>query len=74
MAFTTWAALRTAILDDLADNPKQVLTKSYAIDGQSRSFQSLKEVEDFIGFCDRMIARESGSTIRVADVSGVADS
>jgi len=53
MAFTTWAALKTAILNDLADG--SVLTQHYSIDGRSRSFHSLAEVREFLAFCDSKI-------------------
>ena len=61
MAFTTWSALKTGILDDLADG--SALTKSYSIEGRSRSFHSLKEVQDFLQFCDMKILAESGERV-----------
>lgn len=68
MAFTTWAALKQSILDDITAGA--VLTQSYSVDGQSRTFRSMGEVTDFLKFCDYMTAQESGSDIRLADVSG----
>ena len=58
MAFTSWSALKTAVLNDLADG--NVLTKSYSISGRSHTFRDLSEVAKFISFCDQQIAAESG--------------
>lgn len=58
MAFSTWSALKTAILDDLANG--SVLTKSYTIEGRRREFQDLRQVAEFIQFCDMQIMAASG--------------
>jgi len=50
--FTTWAALKTAILNDLSNG--SVLTQSYSIEGRSRRFHSLMDVKDFLMLCDIM--------------------
>lgn len=55
--FTTWAALKTAVLNDMSNG--SVLTKSYGIEGRSRSFQTLAEVKDFLTFCDMHTASAS---------------
>jgi hypothetical protein len=57
MAFTTWTALKTAILDGLASGA--VLTSSYTINGRTITFRNFKEVTDYLGFIDRQIAAES---------------
>jgi hypothetical protein len=54
MAFTTWAALKTAVLDGLANG--SVLTSSYTINGRVISFRNLKEVTDFLKYIDQQIA------------------
>lgn len=58
MAFTTWSALKTAILDDIANG--SVLTSSYTINGRSHNFRTLKEVMDFLKFIDQRIGTDSG--------------
>jgi hypothetical protein len=64
MAFTSWSALKTAILDDLAGG--KVLVAGYSIGGRSISFKSMKEVMDFIAFCDIQIKAESGGATAFA--------
>lgn len=58
MAFTTWAALKTAILNAIADG--SVLTSSYTINGRTINFRALKEATDFLVFIDQQIATEAG--------------
>jgi len=58
MAFTSWADLKTTILDDLADG--SVLTKSYSIGSRNRVFRDLGEVKEFLQFCDMMTGAASG--------------
>lgn len=58
MAFTTWSALKTSILDAIADG--SILTQSYTIAGRTRTFRNLDEVMRFLSLCDRMIAAEGG--------------
>ncbi len=66
MAFTTWTALKTKILDDIASG--SVLTQSYDIGNRSRTFRSLKDVIEFLKFCDYQIETETtsrrGPTVR----------
>ena len=64
MAFTTWTALKTEILNDLASGNGTALTKSYAVRDRSRVFQSLREVREFLEFCDLQIMAEGGSNSR----------
>jgi len=59
MAFTSWADLKTTILDDLADG--SILTKSYSIGNRQRLFRDLNEVKKFLQFCDMMIGAASGA-------------
>lgn len=65
MAFSTWTALKTSLLDAIADG--SILTSSYAINGRSHSFRSLDEAMRFIQFCDQQIAAESGPLTSVAE-------
>ena len=51
--FTTWDALKTAILNDLSNG--SVLTKSYSVEGRQRTFQDLSQVMEFLKFCDGQI-------------------
>jgi len=64
MAFTTWAALKTSILNDMADG--SVLTKGYGVEGRSRTFQDLGEVQKFLQFCDMQIMAEGGDNSRTS--------
>jgi hypothetical protein len=60
--FTTWAALKTAILNDLSNG--SVLTKSYSIEGRSRTFQDLGDVQAFLQYCEgQILAASRGSTV-----------
>jgi hypothetical protein len=59
MAFTTWAALKTAVLDGLANG--SVLTSSYTINGRVINFRNLKEVTDFLKFIDQQISAGANS-------------
>ena len=54
MAFSTWNALKTQILDALADG--SILTRQYQIGGRMHTFRSLDEVMEFLKYCDTMIA------------------
>ena len=56
MAFTTWSALKTSILDDIASG--SVLTKSYSIANRTRTFRDMSEVVSFLKFCDEQILAE----------------
>ncbi len=68
MAFTTWSALKTSILDDIANG--SILTKSYAIGDVNRTFRDLREVTEFLKFVDYQVAAETttrrGPTLRGA--------
>lgn len=58
IAFTSFSALRTQLLDDLAAG--KVLTSAYSIGGRSISFRSLKEVTDYLATLDVLIKAEGG--------------
>lgn len=51
--------MRTQILDDLVSG--KTLVGSYSIGGRSISFKSLREVQDFLSFCDLQIKAEGGT-------------
>ena len=57
MAFTTWAALKTQILDDLAAGKWG--TKSYSVGTRTVVFRDLVELTNTIRFIDEQIAKES---------------
>lgn len=57
MAFTSWAALKAAILDDMASG--SILTQSYSFGNRSRSFRNMAEVIEFLKYCDYQIEVES---------------
>jgi len=69
VAFTTWSAYRTALLDAMASGT--YLHTSYTTPaGTSVSFRTLKELEKHLEFVDRMIAideGETGGTVTYAD-------
>ena len=58
MPFTTWSALKTTILNDIADNSFR--TKSYSINGRSHAFQDMREVREFLQLCDQMTMAGTG--------------
>lgn len=58
IAFTSYSALKTAILDDMASG--KILTSGYSIGGRSISFRSMREVLDYIQWLDMMISAEGG--------------
>lgn len=60
--FTTWSALKTAILNDLSNG--SALTKSYSIKGRARSFQDLDQVRKFLELCDMEIMAAEGDSGR----------
>lgn len=53
MADFDWAALKTAILNDLQNG--SALTKSYNVEGRSRTFQDLSEVLKLLELCDGQV-------------------
>jgi hypothetical protein len=59
MAFTTWAALKTTILDGIADG--SVLTKSYTVGDVGRTLRDMSEVIAFLKFIDYQISAETSS-------------
>ena len=71
MAFTSWTALRTSILDGLADG--SVLTSSYGIHGRNHVFKSLYEVRSFLDFVEMQIAAESGDQTSLAQFTRPGD-
>ena len=69
MAFTTWQALKDAVLDDIAAG--NMTLESIGIKNRARAFRSPKELEDWLEFLDKQIAKEAGtySKVRAGDVS-----
>jgi gamma-glutamylcysteine synthetase len=68
MAFTTWQALKTSILDDIASG--SVLTKSYGIANRSQTFRDMGDVISFLKFCDEQILAEETQDRRGPVVRG----
>ena len=62
--FTTWAAMRIAVKDALADYIANgaIESKSYEINGKSRVFRSIKEFNDLLDLIDAQEYRESAGT------------
>lgn len=60
MAFTTWAALKTQMEQDLASG--QFLTQSYTADGVQRTFRNFSDWNAFYGFVCAKAAAESSTT------------
>lgn len=57
MAFTTWAALKSELLDDLASGRWKV--KSYQIGDISRSFVTVDELLRMISYVENKAAAET---------------
>jgi len=62
MAFTTWAALKTKILDDIANG--SVLTQAYSSSDKTHTFRSMADVITFLKYVDLQIAAEESGTVR----------
>ena len=56
--FTSWSALKTQILNDLASG--KALTSGYSIGGHSINFRSFTEIRSFLEYCDMQIKAEGG--------------
>ena len=65
MAFTSWSALRTSILNDIADS--SFLTKSYSVQGRNHTFRSHKEVQGFLAFIEQQMMAEDGNRVNYAE-------
>lgn len=65
MAFTSWSALKTQILDAIADG--DILTSEYSIGGRTQRFRSMDEVEKILNLCDRMLGSENGGMTAYAN-------
>lgn len=63
MAFTTWAALKEQLLNDIASGDWR--TASYDVTNaggsHSLSYKSLKEVEEFYDFVERQAVKEAAA-------------
>ncbi len=65
MAFTTWTALKAAILDAVADG--SILTKSYSVEGRTHVMRDASDIKALLQMCDEQIAAEgSGFTTNLA--------
>lgn len=62
MAFTTWAALKTQMEQDLAGG--QTLTQSYTVDGTTRTFRTFEDWQKFYGFVSAKAAQESAPNVQ----------
>lgn len=62
MAFTTWAALKTQMEQDLASG--QFLTQSYTVDGVQRTFRTFSDWQAFYGFVCQKAASETSTAPR----------
>ncbi len=62
MAFTTWEALKTAILDAMANSVAGApCTGEYEIDGRRMKYRSYKELQDLYEFACIRASIESGA-------------
>ncbi len=60
MAFTTWAALKTAILDAIANHVAGTpCTGEYEVDGQRMKYRSFDELERLYDFACKQAAKAS---------------
>lgn len=63
--FSSWAALKTQLLDDLVS--RNFAVEEYVTPAGTRvKARSLAEIKSFIEFCDVMIAAEAGESGTVA--------
>jgi len=59
-AFTTWTALRTAVLDAIANYVAGApVTGEYTIMGRTMKYRSVEELERLYKFADRMMQSEN---------------
>lgn len=61
MAFTTWAALKTIMLDDLASGGWR--TKSYMIGDMSRTFRDFSDFKAMLEYVETRAALESSAYV-----------
>jgi hypothetical protein len=60
MAFTTWTALKTSILDAIANHVAGApCTGEYEIEGQRMKYRSFDELERLYNFASKQAARET---------------
>lgn len=60
MAFSSWSALKTAILDAIADHVAgKPCTGEYEIDGQRMRYRSFDELQRLYEFAHKQAAREA---------------
>uniref|UniRef100_A0A6M3K1Y3 Uncharacterized protein n=1 Tax=viral metagenome TaxID=1070528 RepID=A0A6M3K1Y3_9ZZZZ len=59
-SFTTWTALRTAVLDAIADYVAGApLTGEYTIMGRTMKYRSIEELQRLYEFADKMMQSEN---------------
>lgn len=59
-AFTTWTALRTAVLDAISDYVAGApLTGEYTIMGRTMKYRSIEELQRLYNFADKMMQSEN---------------
>ena len=58
MAFTSYTALRTAVLDAIADG--SILTSGYSFMGRQHTFRSLDEATKLVDWLEQKIGEEAG--------------
>lgn len=61
MAFTTWTALKTQLLDDLASGGWK--TKSYQIGDVTRTFRDFSDFKQFLELVEYRAATEGGTAV-----------
>lgn len=72
MAFTTWAALKTQMLDDLAAGNWR--TESYQVGDMQKKFRTFKDFMEVLNYVTDMAAVEAGTvTSRVYAKQGGRD-
>jgi hypothetical protein len=59
-AFTTWAALKTQMLNDMASGSWR--TESYQIGDMNKKFRSFADFKEALGYVTDMAAVEAGTT------------
>ena len=60
MAFTTWAALKTQMLDDMASGSWK--SASYSMAGQSRTYTTFENFKAALEYVEYRAGQEAGTT------------
>ena len=63
MAFTTWTALKTAMLDDLAAGKWRVKSYQLGVDGPSTTYRSFADFKEALEYVTSKAGAEAGTAV-----------